>query len=103
MADAFFIIIQTLPADPVPVPPLGMLLQDHLDNVMIRVLQKDHQIVFHFFLANRAYIIFHRGLSPGGGYFRPLSPVHSLNELGRFVKAPIGMQELFFDLCLMLL
>jgi hypothetical protein len=65
VADAFFIVIQTLPANPFPVCPLRMFFEDDIDDVMVRMFQKNHEIVLYLFLANRAYIIFHKGLSPG--------------------------------------
>ncbi len=59
MTHALLVIIQTFPADPVPVHPLGMLFQDNVDDVMVGMLQEDHQIMFHFLPANRAFIFFH--------------------------------------------
>ena len=79
-----------------------MLLQNHLNDVMVRMLQKDHQIVFHLFLANRAYIIFH--WDPFRGMFQTFPKTGaSLNESDRFVKAPIGVQKIIFDLFFMIL
>jgi hypothetical protein len=81
MAHGFFIIIQTFPANPVLVSPLGMLLENHLDDVMIGMLQKNHQIMLDRLLANRANITVH--LEPFSGGIFPNLPREgsSLNEL----------------------
>jgi hypothetical protein len=66
VAHALGVIIQTFLADPFLVRPLRVLFQDLRNDVMIRVLQKDHEIVLQLFLANRAHIAFHRSLSLRG-------------------------------------
>jgi len=66
MTQGLFIIVQAFLANTVLVLPLGVFLKDHLDDVMVGMLEKNHQIVFQRFLANRANITFHHEPFSGG-------------------------------------
>jgi len=44
MTQGLFIVVQAFLADPVLMPPMGMFLQNYIDDVMIGVPQKNNQI-----------------------------------------------------------
>jgi len=81
VAHALFVIIQAFLADPVLAPPLRVLFQNYLNDVMVRVLQENQQVALQRFLTNRAYIAFHWGISPKGIFQTVPCFGDSLNEL----------------------